>query len=105
MAAQDLQLHVFQFDRNGNPLGTLIEILKIDQDFSETAEEIAKELYGRYKEKLQEDEMYHLDEMVTELIEETPNFIGNSSFYGMCKHQLVETEFTYVLSLAVNTES
>ena len=101
----DLELYTFQFDRNGNPLGTLIEILKIDQDFEETAEEIAKELYGKYKELLQSDEMYHLDSMILELLEETDGFVNRSSFYVDYKHQLVETEFTYVLSLAVNTES
>ena len=92
---------------------SLIAILETDSDFLENedyfrkdtlkkgfkneAERVSKEIFNKCKKI--KDEGERVEKMVESLFN-VSGFIGNSSYSGDYTHQITETEFAYVISIA-----
>jgi Sec7-like guanine-nucleotide exchange factor len=107
------KLIVSVIDKDAVDETALIEILETDLDFRDNtshfrpdtlkkgfkneAERISKEIFTKFK-KLEEEE--RILKMVKELFK-VPNFIGQSNQYGDSDFKITETDFSYVVSIAV----
>ena len=94
---QKANLIVTRIDRREINSETLVDILKVDLDFEDTAEDISNEIYLEHLDV--EDEGERIDAMIKSLFE-VPNFIGQSSAYGDYKYEIVETEFEWVVAIS-----
>jgi hypothetical protein len=82
---------------------SLAEILENDEDFSGgKAKKRSKEIFDEFSkgEFKDEDEFGKLELMVGSLFR-TGNFIGNSSCYGSFEYKIEETDFEYIIVIAV----
>jgi hypothetical protein len=80
---------------------TLIGFLEQDDDFvGKMAKRISKEIYEKHKIDLKNDELFTLNLMIKDLFE-VIGFIGYSSNYGDYSYEIIETEFEYVVIIAV----
>jgi hypothetical protein len=94
---QKANLIVTRIDRREINCETLVDILKVDLDFEDTAEDISNEIYLEHLDV--EDEGERIDAMIKSLFE-VPNFIGQSSHYGDYRYEIVETEFEWVVAIS-----
>jgi hypothetical protein len=80
---------------------TLIGFLEQDGDFvGKPAKRISKEIFDKHKIDLDNDEYETLHLMIKSLFDVT-GFIGCSSEYGDYSYSIIETEFEYVVVIAV----
>ena len=92
-----------RIDKGGLDENSLAEILENDEDFSDgKAQKRSKEIFKEFSkdEFKDEDEFSKLDLMVGSLFR-TGNFIGNSSCYGSFEYKIEETDFEYIIVIAV----
>lgn len=94
---------------------SLIPIFEHDLDFSENEEyfredtlekgykneayRVSKEIFDKHKDKHKDDESALVGEMVKSVFD-VNNFIGQSGDYGDYTYYILETDFTYVISIA-----
>ncbi|HEY6143780.1 MAG TPA: hypothetical protein VIV55_10250 [Flavobacterium sp.] len=112
-----LQLHTFLIDKNSIDENTLQPIFEIDSDFSENeeyfrddtlelgfeneAERCSKEIYDTFKIYEEIEDEHEMLWMMLRACDHVNNFIGQSSYYYQYEFALTETDFEYVVSLAL----
>ena len=111
----ELKLIVVAIDKGAIDETSLQSILESDLDFKENSEEfrpdtikkgfkneaerVSAEIFKKHKKIKEESEL--VCAMVSDLFK-VKGFIGNSSAYGQFSYNILETDFAFIVSIAVN---
>ena len=114
-----INLHAIRIDKGNIDKNSLVELLSIDNDFLENveyfrpdtlelgfeneAERVSEEIFDKFNDALEDDESYAIEGMFQKVVL-LKNFVTQSSTTKSFDHTIVETDFEYILILALDLE-